>query len=165
MGWNGRGDLRFLALVASHWDIFFLSTHFTPFFPFNNRAAYLSSWDKIQYGNTTVKEMDRFSLYEKALNTWAKWVDSHVDPKKTKVFLSGCFSRSCQHAPYKCHELPEPNTTTDKSRGSSSRRVSTRESTKSNVQTSVFAQHYYLVTARIDGHPASAGRGVDCTHW
>lgn len=43
----------------------------------------------IQYGNTTFEDMDRLSLYELALNTWAKWVDSNVDPTKTKVFFQG----------------------------------------------------------------------------
>lgn len=33
--------------------------------------------------------MDRLVAYEKALNTWATWVDSNVDPAKTKVFFQG----------------------------------------------------------------------------
>lgn len=33
--------------------------------------------------------MDRLFAYEKALNTWAKWVDTNVDPTKTRVFFQG----------------------------------------------------------------------------
>lgn len=33
--------------------------------------------------------MDRLVAYEKALNTWATWVDSNVDSAKTKVFFQG----------------------------------------------------------------------------
>lgn len=41
------------------------------------------------YGNTTVRDMDRLSAYEKALNTWARWIDSNVDSAKTQVFFQG----------------------------------------------------------------------------
>lgn len=41
------------------------------------------------YGNTTVKDMDRMVAYEKALTTWANWIDSNVDPAKTQVFFQG----------------------------------------------------------------------------
>lgn len=27
--------------------------------------------------------------YEKALNTWAQWVEANVDPTKTRVFFQG----------------------------------------------------------------------------
>ncbi|KAL0399677.1 UNVERIFIED_CONTAM: protein trichome birefringence-like 43 [Sesamum radiatum] len=46
-------------------------------------------WDWIVYGNTTVKDMDRLVAYKKALNTWAKWIDSNIDPTKAKVFFQG----------------------------------------------------------------------------
>lgn len=47
------------------------------------------SWDWVVYGNTTVKDLDRMVAYEKALNTWAKWIDSNIDPTKTQVFFQG----------------------------------------------------------------------------
>ncbi|EXC21273.1 hypothetical protein L484_001400 [Morus notabilis] len=46
-------------------------------------------WDWIQDGDILYKDMDRLFAYEKALNTWAKWVDTNVDPTKTRVFFQG----------------------------------------------------------------------------
>lgn len=46
-------------------------------------------WDFIRLGGKTVKDMDRMKAYEIALQTWANWSDSRIDPKKTKVFFQG----------------------------------------------------------------------------
>ncbi|CAN8247536.1 unnamed protein product [Cochlearia groenlandica] len=46
-------------------------------------------WDAITYGNVTVKDMNRLVAYEKAMGTWAKWVDHNIDPFKTKVLFQG----------------------------------------------------------------------------
>ena len=49
----------------------------------------LCRWDFIGEGNERYKDMDRLVAYEKALKTWANWVESNVDPSKTKVFFQG----------------------------------------------------------------------------
>lgn len=47
-------------------------------------------WEEVRYGvNNVHKDIDRMMAYEKALKTWARWVDSSVDPGKTKVFFQG----------------------------------------------------------------------------
>lgn len=46
-------------------------------------------WDIIQDMNNTYKDMNRLVAYSKALNTWAKWVNSNVDNSKTKVIFRG----------------------------------------------------------------------------
>ena len=33
--------------------------------------------------------VDRPVAYREVLKTWAKWVDRHIDPKKTMVFFMG----------------------------------------------------------------------------
>lgn len=47
------------------------------------------SWNVIQEGNITYKDMDRMELYKKGLNTWAKWADSNLNSTKTRVFFQG----------------------------------------------------------------------------
>ncbi|KAJ8435587.1 hypothetical protein Cgig2_021741 [Carnegiea gigantea] len=46
-------------------------------------------WDFVQDGSQILKDMDRMTAFKKGLTTWAKWVDSEIDPKNTKVFFQG----------------------------------------------------------------------------
>ncbi|KAK6928826.1 PC-Esterase [Dillenia turbinata] len=46
-------------------------------------------WDYIQDGDKIVKHMDRLEAFRKGLTTWAKWVNSSIDPSKTKVYFRG----------------------------------------------------------------------------
>ncbi|KAL6912036.1 hypothetical protein ACP4OV_000841 [Aristida adscensionis] len=45
--------------------------------------------DYYQEGNRVYSELNVHDAYRRALNTWAKWVDSNVNPKKTTVFFRG----------------------------------------------------------------------------
>lgn len=36
-----------------------------------------------------MKDMDRMKAFERALITWAAWVDANIDPTKVKVFFQG----------------------------------------------------------------------------
>ena len=46
-------------------------------------------WDYIQDGKKIVKDMDRMDAFRKGLKTWAKWVNTTVDTRKTKVIYQG----------------------------------------------------------------------------
>ncbi|KAI4320696.1 hypothetical protein MLD38_034149 [Melastoma candidum] len=54
-----------------------------------NHRGRLQSWDYFQVGNETRKYMDRMEAYEIAMTTWAKWIDSNINPAKTAVFFLG----------------------------------------------------------------------------
>ncbi|KAL5212889.1 hypothetical protein ABZP36_023736 [Zizania latifolia] len=45
--------------------------------------------DYYQEGNRVYSELNVHDAFQRALNTWAKWVDSSVNPKKTTVFFRG----------------------------------------------------------------------------
>ncbi|KAG9446119.1 hypothetical protein H6P81_012247 [Aristolochia fimbriata] len=46
-------------------------------------------WDYVQDGTVVQKDMDRLVAFEKGLTTWARWVDTTIDPSKTRVFFQG----------------------------------------------------------------------------
>ncbi|KAK4439095.1 protein trichome birefringence-like 41 [Sesamum alatum] len=54
-----------------------------------NRRGATQPWDYIEVGGQLYKDMDRVVAFEKALTTWAKWVDTNVDSLNTKVFFQG----------------------------------------------------------------------------
>ncbi|KAK4438900.1 protein trichome birefringence-like 43 [Sesamum alatum] len=126
-------------------------------------------WDWVVYENTTVKDMNRLVAYERALNTWAKWIDSNVDPTKTQVFfqgvspdhdsVQGSSAANCggQTQPLKRPGSPHP-----------------AEVVLENVLRSMGKPVYLLnITrlsqVRIDGHPSVYVHGghkdMDCSHW
>ncbi|CAM0943809.1 unnamed protein product [Alopecurus aequalis] len=45
--------------------------------------------DYYQEGDQVYSELKGHDAYRRALNTWANWVDSNVNPKKTTVFFRG----------------------------------------------------------------------------
>ncbi|KAK1285854.1 hypothetical protein QJS10_CPB20g01979 [Acorus calamus] len=53
------------------------------------RAGQGQPWNYIQIGNQKFKDMDQLDAFSKGMSTWAKWVDTNIDPAKTKVFFQG----------------------------------------------------------------------------
>ncbi|KAK2988768.1 hypothetical protein RJ640_025927, partial [Escallonia rubra] len=47
----------------------------------------LQGWDYMDSGGTMYQDMDRLAAIERGLSTWARWVDSNIDPSRTRVFF------------------------------------------------------------------------------
>ncbi|XVE83583.1 hypothetical protein DITRI_Ditri16bG0098500 [Diplodiscus trichospermus] len=132
-------------------------------------------WDYIQDGNIISKDMNRTAAYEKALRTWARWVNLNVDPGKTKVFFQGISpdhmdSRDWRDPTGKtCRGETQPTSSTDYPGGSHPAQVVLNEVLRSVSKRVELLDITGLSQLRKDGHPSAFGyggrRGNDCTHW
>ncbi|KAL6193676.1 hypothetical protein ACLB2K_034760 [Fragaria x ananassa] len=136
-------------------------------------------WDVIQVGNQTYEDMDRLVAYEKALNTWATWVDSNVNPAKTKVFFQGVSPDHQNASDWTLNPNSEAMNCTAESEpllqaGSEYPRAHPAEQVAEKVLGSMSKPARLLNVTRLselrkDGHPSVYGlggrRGLDCTHW
>lgn len=132
-------------------------------------------WDLVQEGRKTYKDMNRLVLYEKALKTWAKWVDSTIDPRKTKVFFQGV---SPDHSNGSYWGEPNANSCEGQTKpvGGSTYPGGPHPAelvVEKVLDTILMPVHLLNVTTlsqlRKDGHPSFYGlgghRAMDCSHW
>ncbi|KZV56296.1 protein trichome birefringence-like 43 [Dorcoceras hygrometricum] len=130
-------------------------------------------WDLVTYGNTKVKDLDRLTAYEKALRTWAKWIDGNVDTTKAKVFFQGV---SPDHDRGQGSKAPNCKGQTQPLKGPGGQGPHPAQVVLKRVLNSMKKPVHLLdITAgsqlRIDGHPSvywgggHAARFSDCTHW
>ncbi|CAK9175097.1 unnamed protein product [Ilex paraguariensis] len=137
------------------------------------RKGIKQPWDYIQEGDTIYKDMDRMSAFRKGLETWAKWVDSDINPEKTEVFFQGI---SPSH--YNGTEWDEPGVTnclkeTVPINGSTypsglPPATTVVKEVLNNVSNPVYLLDITTLSQlRKDAHPAiySGIGGMDCTHW
>lgn len=45
--------------------------------------------DYYQEGSNVYKQLDVMEAFRKAITTWGKWVDTHINPQRTHVFFRG----------------------------------------------------------------------------
>ncbi|KAI3411483.1 PMR5N domain-containing protein [Psidium guajava] len=140
-----------------------------------NRRGPTQPWDYIQEGKQIYKDMDRMVAFEKALTTWAGWVDANIDPAKSKVFFQGISpshyngtlwgepsARSCLG-----QKQPVPGSTYP---GGLPPAVSVLKGVLSKIKKPVVLLDITnLSLLRKDGHPSIYGLGgrtaMDCSHW
>ncbi|CAH9108594.1 unnamed protein product, partial [Cuscuta epithymum] len=67
-----------------------------------------TSWSYIMEGSSFYRYMDNMVAYEKGLMTWARWVDSNLDPEATMVFFRSMSPRHNRGADWKCLNQSEP---------------------------------------------------------
>ncbi|XP_071907321.1 protein trichome birefringence-like 42 [Coffea arabica] len=132
----------------------------------------LQTWKYFQVGENLIKDMDRMEAYRIALTTWAKWVDSNIDPGKTKVFFQGISAvhnhgsewnepavqdcrgqtKAIEGADYPGQHYPGEAVVKD---------------VLGNMTKPVYLLDITLLTQlRKDGHPSNYANGaLDCSHW
>ncbi|XAR49514.1 hypothetical protein NMG60_11032746 [Bertholletia excelsa] len=132
-------------------------------------------WDLVEQGDEIHKDMDRLVAYEKALNTWASWVETSVDPAKTRVIFQGVSPDHDKGSDWgqpgaTCEGQWGPVTGPTYPGGPHPAQVVVERVLKRMKRRQV---HLLDITAlsqfRKDGHPSVYGlggsKGLDCTHW
>ncbi|GAV61063.1 PC-Esterase domain-containing protein/PMR5N domain-containing protein [Cephalotus follicularis] len=132
-------------------------------------------WDFIEEGNATIKDMERLVVYEKALNTWAKWVNTNVDAAKTMVFFQGVSPDHYDGSDWgeqnsmHCEGQREPFLGANYPAGPHPAELVVEKVSQTITKPLYLLNVTYLSQIRKDGHPSVYGHGghrdMDCSHW
>ncbi|KDP39802.1 hypothetical protein JCGZ_03938 [Jatropha curcas] len=132
-------------------------------------------WNFVQEGNLTYPDTDRLVLYEKALNTWAKWVETDVDPTKTMLFFQGVSPDHTNGTEWgepkanACEGQKQPFYGSNYPAGPHPAELVLEKILKGTLKPVQLLNITSLSQLRKDGHPAVYGHGghndMDCTHW
>ncbi|KAI3841792.1 hypothetical protein MKW92_043822 [Papaver armeniacum] len=134
--------------------------------------------DYYQVGNHVYHKLDMAEAYTKALRTWAQWVDSNIDPLRTRVFFRGYsashFRGGQWNAGGSCDGETEP-IKNDNYLVPYPQMMSILETVMKEMKTPVFYLNITRMTDyRKDAHPSifrqpatqrKPGMFQDCSHW
>ncbi|KZV29713.1 hypothetical protein F511_05807 [Dorcoceras hygrometricum] len=132
-------------------------------------------WDYIQQGDKPYKDMDRLIAFGEGLKTWAKWVDSNINPSHTRVFFQGISPTHYNGAEWNATKAVSCNGETQPMvgpayPGGAPPAAAVVKAVLSNMTTAVGLLDVTLLSQlRKDGHPSAYGiggqKGNDCSHW
>ncbi|TVU47317.1 hypothetical protein EJB05_06912 [Eragrostis curvula] len=130
-----------------------------------------------QEGDHVHPHLDGSAAFQKALTTWASWVDRYINPHLTRVFFRSSspshFSGGEWNSGGHCRESTHPLNDT-RVRSMPERNVIVEQVTKQMKTPVTILNITNLSGLRIDGHPSVYGRNVvdltalsvqDCSHW
>ncbi|WCJ19087.1 TRICHOME BIREFRINGENCE-LIKE 36 [Euphorbia peplus] len=112
---KGEGNKRFLHLDliednARFWRnvnvLVFDSAHWWTHS--HNHHHNMTSWDYYMEGQSVMKTMNPMTAYQKALTTWAKWIDLNLDLRMTRVIFRSMSTSHNRENGWKCYEESEP---------------------------------------------------------
>ncbi|CAN6690927.1 unnamed protein product [Malus baccata var. baccata] len=139
-----------------------------------NRRGPSQPWDYVEVGGQTSKDIDRMLAFQKALETWAGWVDSNIDPAKSRVFFQGIspshYNGSEWHDPSAKSCVGQKEPLLGPYPGASPPALGVLKNVLSTIKKPVtLLDITNLSLLRKDGHPSIYGfggrTGMDCTHW
>ncbi|CAN6320244.1 unnamed protein product [Urochloa humidicola] len=130
-----------------------------------------------QEGDHVHPHLDASTAFQRALTTWASWVDHYINPRQTRVFFRSSspshFSGGEWNSGGHCRESTLPLNDTH-ARPVPERNVILERVTKQMKTPVTILNITYLSGIRIDGHPSLYGRKAvdltassvqDCSHW
>ncbi|XP_078444434.1 protein trichome birefringence-like 1 isoform X2 [Wolffia australiana] len=134
--------------------------------------------DYYQEGNRVYGELKVIEAFQKALSTWARWIDANIDPRRTLVFFRGYsvshFSGGRWNSGGQCHFETEPIKNTSYL-SAYPPKMNVLESVIHSMKTNVSYLNITRMTDyRKDGHPsvyrmkkamATEDKYQDCSHW
>ncbi|GAV91411.1 PC-Esterase domain-containing protein/PMR5N domain-containing protein [Cephalotus follicularis] len=127
-----------------------------------------------QEGGHVYNRLEVAEAYTKALNTWAQWVDAHIDSNRTRVFFRGYsashFRKGQWYSGGHCDGETQPVADDTNYYAPYPWMMSILESVIAEMKTPIFYLNITKMTDyRKDGHPSiyrrSPGTTQDCSHW
>ncbi|KAF3668275.1 hypothetical protein P3S67_016709 [Capsicum chacoense] len=142
------------------------------------------SWDFIQKGDQIYKDMDRLVAFKEGLKTWSNWVDSNIDPTKTRVLFQGISPThyngqewNASKSNSNCNGETQPINGSVYPGGPMAASTIVKEILGNMTKPVTLLDITLLSQLRKDGHPSIYGstnnnnkvtmikKGNDCSHW